>query len=421
MRLKTIRIWAYLLALSSAPSVSASDAESRALVERANDAIRQASSLVFNGSFWGEGDRKGRVIEAEGRVVLARHPEQPGTTLFRCDATVKKPGFGGVDFEEIRYDGNLHTASNPAEGGEYYEGPRNSKYNGFSSLLWSMIGFGEAEPLADLLDKELSQSPDRTIAGVECNVVIARSKDEADAGFQRWCFGKQDHLPRRIELVGADPADRVVREYSGLRVGIDPGIAIFRSRSAEPGAQPAEGEPKKPVRQPGRSPRLPSGAGLLEIGTLAPAWTLPTHDGEELSLADLKGSIVIMDFWATWCAPCRLAMPALQEIHEDWGDRGVVVVGISTGERGGDPRSLVERKGYTYEFVLHGERIAGAYKAAVLPTYYIIGPDGEIVYSQRGHKDGFEDDFEAVVQSLLPSVKKPPVSPDAGLPRRDSE
>lgn len=135
-----------------------------------------------------------------------------------------------------------------------------------------------------------------------------------------------------------------------------------------------------PNTSPARSKKL------LSVGEIAPDWRLNDAQGNAHSLAEYQGKIVVMDFWATWCIPCKEVMPRMQKLYEKYQDRGVVVFGINSWENN-DPAALMKKKHYSYGLLLKGEVIAGAYKVTTLPAVYIIGADGRVIYSHEGVDD----------------------------------
>jgi peroxiredoxin len=140
---------------------------------------------------------------------------------------------------------------------------------------------------------------------------------------------------------------------------------------------------------------------LLPVGAAAPEWTLTDSRSKHHCLSDYRGKVVVMDFWAVWCIPCHRAMPWLEKIHVALSKRGVVVMGISTGERGGDPVQLMKDRGYTYSLMLHGETISEAYAVVGLPTIYVVGIDGRIIYSGFGSNPALEAHRRAIIETYL--------------------
>ena len=129
-------------------------------------------------------------------------------------------------------------------------------------------------------------------------------------------------------------------------------------------------------------------AGLLAVGDPAPDWTLRDPEGRAHTLAEYRGRVVVLDFWATWCALCSKVMPRMEKLHRKYRGQGVAVFGVSSFETG-DPVAVMKKKNCTYGLLLKGEEIAPAYGVETLPVVCVIGPDGRVVYSHAGadHKD----------------------------------
>src|SRR3989440_431289 len=140
---------------------------------------------------------------------------------------------------------------------------------------------------------------------------------------------------------------------------------------------------------------------LLPVGAVAPEWVLKDPNDKSHRLSDYKGKVVLMDFWAVWCIQCLRAMPWLEKLHTDLSRRGVVVLGISTGERGGDPGQLMKDRGYSYGLMLHGETISEAYAIVGLPTVYVVGVDGRIIYSGFGTNKILEERRRTFIEEYL--------------------
>jgi cytochrome c biogenesis protein CcmG/thiol:disulfide interchange protein DsbE len=141
--------------------------------------------------------------------------------------------------------------------------------------------------------------------------------------------------------------------------------------------------------------------GLLEIGSLAPDFKTQTLDGKPLTLSPLRGKVVLLDFWATWCGPCRMATPLLISLQSQYHSQGLEVVGISTDDQSSAAQvpDFVKQSGMNYSVSanpLVNSGIALAYRADSLPTQYLIDKHGRIRWSQQG--------FSTDEQYLLPQV-----------------
>lgn len=131
-----------------------------------------------------------------------------------------------------------------------------------------------------------------------------------------------------------------------------------------------------------------------KIGAPAPAFSLPKLEGKgKLSLASFRGKTVVLNFFASWCHPCKQEAPALERVWRDYRDRGVVVLGIDTNDAAGDARRFLSAHGITYPAVGGaGYGLAGRYGVPDLPATFVIDPRGRIVgglilgpVSEQGH------------------------------------
>lgn len=139
-------------------------------------------------------------------------------------------------------------------------------------------------------------------------------------------------------------------------------------------------------------------------GNPAPAWEGTTLDGETLSLADLRGEVVMLNVWATWCAPCIREMPALQAFHERYADRGVRVVAASVdrGSAAGEVRRFLEDHGIGFTVLLDpDQRVMSRFRTIGVPETFLIDRDGTIVHRWIGEFDPLDPSALARVEPLL--------------------
>ncbi len=121
-------------------------------------------------------------------------------------------------------------------------------------------------------------------------------------------------------------------------------------------------------------------------GKDAPAFELKGLDLKSYSLASLKGKPVLLDFWATWCAPCRASMPAVEKVYKQYHDQGLVVLAVNTGEDRETVEAFLKKTPFAYPAVLSGDSgIMSAYQVTVFPTFVLIGSDGKIVDNEMGY------------------------------------
>ncbi len=124
---------------------------------------------------------------------------------------------------------------------------------------------------------------------------------------------------------------------------------------------------------------LESDTRAPQEGSPAPDMRLSTLDGEDVSLSDYRGKVVLLNFWATWCGPCREEMPLFEQAQLQYGTDNLVVLAVNVREGNGTVRSFVERFALTYP-ILMDERgsVAGRYRVRSFPTTYFIGRDGSV-------------------------------------------
>jgi thiol-disulfide isomerase/thioredoxin len=120
---------------------------------------------------------------------------------------------------------------------------------------------------------------------------------------------------------------------------------------------------------------------------LAPDFSGTTLDGKTFKLSELKGKIVVIDFWATWCGPCRKTMPLLDDFYKNKRGEDVVVFGINVWERNGTAgvKPFIEKSGYSFPIVLAANEVAQQYGVSGIPTMFVIDKEGKVAYKHVGY------------------------------------
>jgi len=140
----------------------------------------------------------------------------------------------------------------------------------------------------------------------------------------------------------------------------------------------------------------------LEAGSRAPEIGLPDLDGNMQRIAALRGKVVLVDFWASWCAPCREEMPVLERLYRAHRADGLVILGISQDRTADSMRSFVARTPVSFPLVFDaGHRIAGRYHPPRMPSSYLIDRRGVVRYVHAGFRASDASRIEHEVESLL--------------------
>ncbi|MFQ5595680.1 MAG: TlpA family protein disulfide reductase [Anaerolineae bacterium] len=124
---------------------------------------------------------------------------------------------------------------------------------------------------------------------------------------------------------------------------------------------------------------LRSAGSSPEIGEPAPDFSLSLYDGGDLTLSDLRGQVVVINFWASWCDPCRDEAPALERVWRDYKDRGVVFIGVDYVDVESSAREYMAEFDVTYPNGLDkGQRISRAYRIRGVPETFFVDKSGNI-------------------------------------------
>jgi len=131
--------------------------------------------------------------------------------------------------------------------------------------------------------------------------------------------------------------------------------------------------------------------GPVGIGGRAPEFTLSAFDGKQVSTADLKGQVIVVNFWASWCRPCEQEARELEQAYQMYKDRGVAFLGVDYVDTEREALAYLARFAITYPNGPDlGTRISQAFRIRGVPETYVIGTDGRIVAVQIGPYDSLE-------------------------------
>jgi thiol-disulfide isomerase/thioredoxin len=141
--------------------------------------------------------------------------------------------------------------------------------------------------------------------------------------------------------------------------------------------------------------------GIAKQNLLAPDFVLPQLDGTPLRLSDYRGKVVLLDFWATWCDPCREETPHFIELEQEYADRGLQIIGVSMDDTSSPVREFYEQFHVNYPLVMGDAKTGEAYGGVLgLPIIFLLDRDGRIVAKHMGSTKA--EAFDREIAALLP-------------------
>ena len=150
--------------------------------------------------------------------------------------------------------------------------------------------------------------------------------------------------------------------------------------------------------------RLFENAGLrLLRGTVSPRdFTLSTTEGESFTLSTLQGKVVFLNFWATWCSPCREEMPSMEALYQRFKDQGLEILAVNVMENPDEVLDFMQLFGLSFPAPLDADgSVASAYGVQGIPTSFLINRDGRIVLRLIGTIDWYTPEIHAAFEGLL--------------------
>jgi len=134
----------------------------------------------------------------------------------------------------------------------------------------------------------------------------------------------------------------------------------------------------------------------------APDFTLRTMAGPNVRLAEQRGRVVMVNFWATWCGPCRQEMPQLNRLYEKYRASGFVLLGVNVDDDSKKAAELAGKLGVTFPVLLDTDKsVSKRYDLSTMPSTVIIDRDGTVRYVHRGYLTGYENTYEKQIRELL--------------------
>jgi thiol-disulfide isomerase/thioredoxin len=384
-------VWIGALMGALSPLAAGETPDAREIVTRADAALKAVKRVTYDASSSATGILARRIPVMSGTVTLE---SLPGATFPKLRVSAKIKLTDGVEPVpvEVANDGryvtiadfsqNVYIRRPIAEGG-------NILSNGVPLLIRE---FTTDRPLDAVLNAvELKHEGTAEVAGVECDIVHA--VHAADGGEARWHIARTDHLPRRVERIMESQYGPATLTISLTKLDTAPQISeeMFEVKSPE-----------------GFTPIGPR--GLIAAGATAPDFKVKDAKGQEVTLKGLRGKVVVLDFWATWCGPCRMAMPGIQKLYEKFKDKPVAVYGVNCWQkrerRKVDPAKWMKEQGFTYPLLLEADELARAYRINGIPAFYMIDPAGKILMAYSGYSKEMESRAEQIIEAQLKLLER---------------
>lgn len=137
-----------------------------------------------------------------------------------------------------------------------------------------------------------------------------------------------------------------------------------------------------------------------ENSYLEKTW-IETVDGDTLRLKDLKGKVVLIDFWATWCPPCRASIPFLVQLYNRYENDGFLVIGVNVNESFDKMKGFLEKENVTYKIGYMNKDLSNLYQVSGIPTFVIFNKNGDLVKTQVGYDPVLDEEIESLVKEEL--------------------
>ena len=138
------------------------------------------------------------------------------------------------------------------------------------------------------------------------------------------------------------------------------------------------------------------------VSGVAPNFTLKSMSGKNLKLSEYRGQVVMINFWASWCAPCRQEMPLLEDLYKKYKSLGFTLLGVNVEEDSSTASTLLKSIKVSFPILFDNKNtVSRLYKVSAMPTTVIIDRDGNMRYLHHGYKPGYEEAYQQQVRELI--------------------
>ena len=147
---------------------------------------------------------------------------------------------------------------------------------------------------------------------------------------------------------------------------------------------------------------MTTGVNAGADGGPAPDFALKSHSGENLRLSEFRGEVVMINFWASWCGPCRQEMPLLDELYTQYQPLGFTILGVNVEEDPSKAKQLLKESPVNIP-ILYDDKseVSKLYKVVAMPSTVLVDRDGNVRYLHQGYKPGYEESYQQQVRALI--------------------
>jgi peroxiredoxin len=139
-----------------------------------------------------------------------------------------------------------------------------------------------------------------------------------------------------------------------------------------------------------------------DLSAPAPNFTLQSQTGETVSLADFRGDVVMINFWATWCGPCRKEMPHLEALHQRYSSLGFTLLGVNVEDNPKGAEKYLEETPVSFEILFDpANKVTALYDVVAMPSTVMVDRNGNMRYIHHGYLPGYENEYQTQVRALL--------------------
>jgi peroxiredoxin len=143
-------------------------------------------------------------------------------------------------------------------------------------------------------------------------------------------------------------------------------------------------------------------AASVGPGTPAPAFQLPAAAGSPVGLADLKGQVVLINFWASWCGPCRQEMPVLEQMYRKYKAAGFTLLGVNVEPKSNDAVGFLKSTPVSFPILFDTDsKVSTLYEVSGMPSTVIVDRKGKVRYIHHGYKPGDESEYLDQIRTLM--------------------